>query len=333
MIPRSLIRPTCLIALTYCWAITAQVGCVHADPLPVTPLYQNDPRWENEKIDNSSSTIGEFGCTLTCWTMLINYEIGKADIKDKDGKPISYTPSEINTLLNDYRYKDPNDNKTYNGWSVLIDAAGKPQGSDTDQNIGAIKKAVEADTKKRSGQGLVLDKLSSNKSPDGVKVPAEGTVVDEDFKPLKTAIDNKDPVVVRVNGKDKEGNPVADGHSVLVIGWDDTNGWVIIDPFDVDETDRIIFLNHPDYQNRIFRYDFGVFKAGGKSTPYSVPSPYYIDELDLYDPIINPDQYGPYSEMKNLGKINGIPEPSTLVMAATGLLLLLHRSRRVSKSG
>lgn len=38
----------------------------------MTPLSQRDGRWKDIKIGNSSSTIGSYGCTLTCLAMLSN---------------------------------------------------------------------------------------------------------------------------------------------------------------------------------------------------------------------------------------------------------------------
>lgn len=43
---------------------------------------QNNPQWKDDKIGKSRSTIGRFGCTLTCVGMLINK-----------------TPNEVNTAL------------------------------------------------------------------------------------------------------------------------------------------------------------------------------------------------------------------------------------------
>ena len=35
-------------------------------------LSQNDPRWKNKKLGHSRSTIGNFGCTITCIAMMTN---------------------------------------------------------------------------------------------------------------------------------------------------------------------------------------------------------------------------------------------------------------------
>lgn len=36
----------------------------------ITPLSQRDPQWKDIKIGNSTSTIGSYGCTLTCLAMM-----------------------------------------------------------------------------------------------------------------------------------------------------------------------------------------------------------------------------------------------------------------------
>src|SRR5919108_286271 len=35
-------------------------------------LYQNDEKWQNVKLGNSSITIGKWGCLLTSVTMMLN---------------------------------------------------------------------------------------------------------------------------------------------------------------------------------------------------------------------------------------------------------------------
>jgi lysozyme len=56
--------------------------------LSLTPLSQQDPRWKAVKLGTSTSTIGGYGCLLTCATMMLNYY----------GHP--HTPETLNTLLN-----------------------------------------------------------------------------------------------------------------------------------------------------------------------------------------------------------------------------------------
>ncbi len=54
----------------------------------MTVLSQRDPRWAKKKLGFSTLTIGGYGCTLTCLTMLIN-QFSK----------IQYTPNEVNDKL------------------------------------------------------------------------------------------------------------------------------------------------------------------------------------------------------------------------------------------
>jgi lysozyme len=57
--------------------------------LPITPLSQQDPRWKSVKLGTSTSTIGGYGCLLTCATMMLNYY----------GHP--HTPETLNKALID----------------------------------------------------------------------------------------------------------------------------------------------------------------------------------------------------------------------------------------
>lgn len=43
----------------------------------MTPLSQRDPRWKDKKLGFSNLTIGNYGCTITCLTMLLNHVEGK----------------------------------------------------------------------------------------------------------------------------------------------------------------------------------------------------------------------------------------------------------------
>jgi len=54
----------------------------------IKPLWQRNPKWGKTKLGFSNLEIEDYGCTLTCLTMLINY-IDKAD----------YTPEYVNTKL------------------------------------------------------------------------------------------------------------------------------------------------------------------------------------------------------------------------------------------
>jgi len=46
-------------------------------------LSQRDPRWANKTLGFSSLTIGSYGCTLTCLTMLLNRMLGYNLTPDK----------------------------------------------------------------------------------------------------------------------------------------------------------------------------------------------------------------------------------------------------------
>lgn len=305
------------------------VAVTSASPiLSVTKLHQNDPTWKDEKLDHSTDSIGHFGCTLTAWTMLLNYEIAQLGLKD-GGVVIAYTPSDINKLLNDYRHAVPamggKPAHTIDGWGIPLDTDGKPTGSTTDLNLGALRKAVEADTKKRSGTGLVMKEFL-----DSGNQLADGTKVDKDYKPLKDAISAGNPVVVRVNGTDG-GKPVKDAHTVLVIGCDDNGDWVILDPF-YDPNKPITLLRHKDYDSTIYGYSKGVFKGGGQSSPYEAPSPYVIDPADLLDPAINPDQFGPAYFSPNSRRNAVVPEPGAFGLMAAGLMLVVI-SGRIRRGG
>lgn len=301
-----------------------------ADPiLSVTKLHQNDGKWKDEKLDHSALTIGDFGCSLTVWTMALNYEISKLGLKDA-GVPITYTPAEINKLLNDYRKTVParagQPEKVIDGWGIPLDADGKPTSATTDLNIGALRLAVEADTKKRSGTGLVMTRL-----PHSTGDPAEGTKVDKDYKPLKDAIEAGIPVPVRVNGQDGNGATRRNAHSVLVIGITDAGEWLIADPYD-DPAKPIDKLSHPDYGNIIYSYMYGVFRAGGASSPYEAPAPIEISPADLLDLTLNPEQFGAAAFLANSQR-NEVPEPASIGLAAAGLVLVAFIRLRARRGG
>ncbi len=45
--------------------------------MTIKPLNQRDARWKNKYLGFSKLTIGNYGCTITCLTMLINFVEGK----------------------------------------------------------------------------------------------------------------------------------------------------------------------------------------------------------------------------------------------------------------
>jgi Papain-like cysteine protease AvrRpt2 len=272
---------------------------LHADPILTVPLFhQNDNAWKDTTLDNSKDTIGEFGCTLTSWTMLLNYEMSQAGIKDKDGNPISYTPAQMNTLLNNYRTTV--NGVTYDGWNVPI-TDGKPDGSSTAQDIDKMLAAVKQDTQNRTadGKGLTLDKGKAEELKSGVETPA-------DYKPFNDALNAGHPLVIRVLAFG-EG-----GHTVVLTGKDKDGNWIINDPFDNGPATPTK-LNAPDYRNKIYSYDWGVFKPGG---PGDLPP--------------DPFPLNPYLENTKLAA--STPEPGTWKLAAIGVLLI-YASRRARHQG
>lgn len=60
-----------------------------SEPLLIQPVSQRDSRWANIILGFSSTTIGGYGCTITCLTMFLNY-LG-----------LRITPAEVNQRLKD----------------------------------------------------------------------------------------------------------------------------------------------------------------------------------------------------------------------------------------
>ena len=69
-----------LIASIYPWLISAAWACPCYD-IPVTPLYQND---YTDRIDNSNQTMLRSGCTLTAWTMSLDYSISTVGLHSRN---------------------------------------------------------------------------------------------------------------------------------------------------------------------------------------------------------------------------------------------------------
>jgi hypothetical protein len=338
-------------------ALLLPISDIEAQPIydiPVTPLYQRD---YEDKIDNSGHTIATMGCTLTAWTMDINYAINVVGLHTKKpdgsmGDLITYTPADINRLLNEYRYEQ----KTYkkdesgkyvkdekgryiverieikNGWGLTIGADGKPIGSATEINMGALFKAVQNDTRIHSFEGKSL-KQESYRAPGWSGIPSDigrdGVVLDPNYLRILEELESGRPVVVRVAN---------DTHSVLVTSYHGEEGkpkgsgrYDIKDP----QSNTIVWLDH--YGNKIYGWDTGVFKAGGLHNPFEVPSDYYIDPILLTDPEINPEYYGSQVFLESYI----IPEPASFALVSIGLFMgfsmhflikYLRRRRFVTKA-
>lgn len=54
----------------------------------ITPMAQRDPRWASDQLGQSTTTIGQQGCVVTCLAMIIS---------DASGEPV--TPADVNAKL------------------------------------------------------------------------------------------------------------------------------------------------------------------------------------------------------------------------------------------
>jgi len=298
-------------------SVICAVCCTAQDyDVSVSKLYQNDYQ---ERIDNSNETIANSGCTLTAWAMLINQALKAQALHEKNpdgtkGPLILYTPAELNDLLNAYRYeqkiykkdedgtyvKDENNRyivervENKNGWAVTIGDDGKPVGSSTDINMGALLKAVENNTKSRSFEEKAL-RLERYKATgfNEEDIPSEGVTLDDTYKKVLEELKDGRPVVVRTrNTRDRE-------HTVLVKSFRQTEDqpegkgrYDIADPWRKRNGTSIEWLDDEEYMNKIWGWNTGVFQKGGGYDLYEVPSDYWIDPDYLYDPDMNPEQYG-----------------------------------------
>ncbi|MFA5260946.1 MAG: PEP-CTERM sorting domain-containing protein [Candidatus Omnitrophota bacterium] len=307
--------------------------------LNVAPIHQND---YPDKLDNSNQSIASHGCTLTAHTMLINYALQQEGfhVKNEDGtqgEPFRYTPSDINRLLNDYRYEqkyykqDEEGNyikengkyvvekvETKNGWGVTIGENDQPQESSTEINVGSLRKAVAHDTRTRSfkGQGLNMTAYYAPGFADSPAIGRNGVTLDNNFTFILDQLEAGRPVIVRVRNNT---------HSVVVSSYHAEEGqprgngrYDIKDPWRNQDGTAILWLDDDKYKNLIFDYGVGVYKAGGLVDPYTVPSDFYIEPHYLYDPLINPDQYG----LQVFDENHSIPEPATMLLLGGGIFIL-----------
>ncbi len=75
----------------------------------VTAYYQRDPEWKEDKLGNSSYTIGSSGCLLSCITSAISETESKT------------TPGELNKLFSEKGVYDANGNLQ---WGILDEIDG-----------------------------------------------------------------------------------------------------------------------------------------------------------------------------------------------------------------
>lgn len=346
-----LVFPQVLLAMALAVQVNSDNGTYD---ITVQNLYQNDPQWKDEKMDNSSLTIGAQGCTLTAWTMQINRAILDAGLHEKKsdgtiGPPISYTPAELNTMLNSYRnqrtvYKKVPDEETkrwkwvmdeegkrvvdrverWNGWGVPVDEQDKPTRATRCLSMGTLLKAVEKDTQARSFEGKGLTQVRY-RTPGFGSIPAmpasgNGVLLDNNYTYILDELAAGRPVVVRTRNNQ---------HSVLVKSFHQESGkarglgrYDIADPDKQGDT-SIEWLDDSSYGNRIWNWDCGVFQPGGVRVPYEVPSPYWIDPEYLYDPVMNPDAYGP-----QVCLLGDTPEPAAAFLLLLSAPLAVRLRRR-----
>ena len=100
-------------------------------------LYQNDDKWKNVKLGNSSVTMGEWGCLLTSVTMLLN-GIGYDETPESVNKKMKqaggfhdalFIPSVVPLVWSNCIYRDMQKCESYPAPISQIDAAlaaGKP---------------------------------------------------------------------------------------------------------------------------------------------------------------------------------------------------------------
>jgi len=81
--------------------------------LDVKPLSQRDPRWATKKLGFSTYSIGSKGCTITAFTILVNYVYGA-----------NYGVDEVNEKLKEFQAfaKDMNGQRSLLIWSLAAKA-------------------------------------------------------------------------------------------------------------------------------------------------------------------------------------------------------------------
>lgn len=130
-------------------------------------LYQNDERWQNVKLGNSSITIGKWGCLLTSVTMLLNGigyketpESVNEQMKRVGGfKDALFIPSLVPLAWSNCIWRDMQDCSSYPAPIARIDAevaAGKPVILQVDWNKQAGVQTHFVLVKERKGDDYVI---------------------------------------------------------------------------------------------------------------------------------------------------------------------------------
>ena len=197
------------------------VTAAMANPVSNLTVYiGDDQRWANEEYDSTGKTISEEGCDLVCWAMIMTQAAAANNLKDSDGKPVTYNPLELNNLLK-------KENAFVNG---VID-------------LTLFVQAIEKDSAERDANNKGLDIIPPFIQDGKNGIPAilntGQSVTPEIEKEIKALINKNIPVIVRVDSIDRIYNNILqewevtgrypDGHSVLITGYDE-NGFTIVDP-------------------------------------------------------------------------------------------------------
>jgi hypothetical protein len=137
-----------------------------------------------------------------------------------------------------------------------------------------------------------------------------------------------------------------DTHTVLITSFHGVTGapagtgtYDIKDPVkDTNTGTSITELGDPAYGNKIYAFEWAVFKAGGIHIPFQVPDDTFIDPVLISDPDVNPEMFGPQSFLDNTVRVVlTVPEPSTFQLLFSAVLLrvvvALRRARRKEKPG
>ena len=284
-----------LIGTTLCKAV------VPVDPieLEIAPLFQDGYM---ELIDNSTLSIDRWGCTLTAWTMYVNWALKKLDLHFKDlygnmGGLMQFTPAQLNELLKSHRMQGAL-GKTYDGWGNEIGADGTPVSpGNADMNFCGLWDTVRKYTSEQSFEKKALTSSTFRSSTPGVTegatIPEGGVVLDDTYKYVLKELQAGRPVVVRVRN---------DTHSVLVKSFHQKAGELVgVGRYDIadpakdavdDKGKPFEWLDQEPDGNRIWGWDAMVTQAGGVHRAYMVPGLRWVDPEDLCDPVANPEQYG-----------------------------------------
>ena len=130
-------------------------------------LYQNDERWQNVKLGNSSTTIGKWGCLLTSVTMMLNGigynetpETVNEKMKNVGGfKDALFIPSLVPVAWPNCVWRDMQDCSSYPAPIARIDAeiaAGKPVILQVDWNKQAGVQTHFVLVKEKKGDDYVI---------------------------------------------------------------------------------------------------------------------------------------------------------------------------------